>query len=104
MELWSAASVGLLLLVTVACVYLGILSPIATVLVAASAYALLEAAFQRRLSLLLLRVTLLLAFIAAVVLVVTYATEVLVVALVVVALVGLAAIILVDNVRELRGA
>jgi len=103
-ELWSAASVGLLLLVTVACVYLGILSPIATVLVAASAYALLEAAFQRRLSLLLLRVTLLLAFIAAVVLVVTYATEVLVVALVVVALVGLAAIILVDNVRELRGA
>ena len=77
----------------------GILSPIGTVLVVAAAYAFVEAAFRRRLTTLLLRVTLLLAAIAAVVLAVAYATEVLVVALV-----GLAAIILVDNVRELRGA
>lgn len=97
-ELWSAVSVGLLLLATVLLVYLGILSPIGTVLVVAAAYAFVEAAFRRRLTILLLRVTLLLAIIGAVVLAVTYATEVLVVALV-----GLAAVILVDNVRELRG-
>ncbi len=98
-ELWSAVSVGLLLLATVLLVYFGILPPIGTVLVVAAAYAFVEAAFRRRLTILLLRVTLLLAAIAAVVLAVAYATEVLVVALV-----GLAAIILVDNVRELRGA
>ena len=97
-ELWSAVSVGLLLLATVLLVYFGILSPIGTVLVVAAAYAFVEAAFRRRLTILLLRVTLLLATIGAVVLAVTYATEVLVVALV-----GLAAVILVDNVRELRG-
>ena len=98
-ELWSAVSVGLLLLATVLLVYFGILSPIGTVLVVAAAYAFVEAAFRRRLTTLLMRVTLLLATIAAVVLAVAYATEILVVALV-----GLAAIILVDNVRELRGA
>ena len=97
-ELWSAVSVGLLLLVTVLLVYFGILSPIGTVLVVVAAYTFIEAAFQRRLTILLLRLTLLLATIAAIVLAVTYATQVLVVALV-----GLAAIILVDNVRELRG-
>ena len=68
-------------------------------LVVAVAYAFVEAALHRRLTILLLRVTLLLAVIGAIVLAVTYATEVLVVALV-----GLAAIILLDNVRELRGA
>jgi hypothetical protein len=92
-------SAGLLLLATVLLVYFGILSPIGTVLVVAAAYAFLEAALHRRLTILLLRVTLLLAGIGAVVLAVTYATE-----LLVLALVGLAAIILVDNVRELRGA
>ena len=60
--------------------------------------AVIEAVLRRRLTTLLLRVTLLLAGIGAIVLAVTYATEVLVVALV-----GLAAIILLDNVRELRG-
>jgi hypothetical protein len=97
-ELWSAASVGLLLLATVAFVYLGILSPLVTLLVVAAAYAFVEAAFRRRLTLLLLRLTLLLATIGGIVLAVSYASE-----LLVVALVGLAAVILVDNVRELRG-
>ncbi|MCU0479012.1 MAG: hypothetical protein MUE92_09785 [Chloroflexi bacterium] len=97
LELWSAVSVGLLLLATVLLVYFGIVSPIGTVLIVAIAYAFVEAALHRRLTILLLRVTLLLAGIGAVVLAVTYATEVLVVALV-----GLAAIILLDNVRELR--
>jgi uncharacterized membrane protein YoaK (UPF0700 family) len=63
-----------------------------------AAYAFVEAAFQRRLTTLLLRLTLLLAVIGAIVLGVTYAVEALVVLLI-----GLAAIILLDNVRELRG-
>jgi hypothetical protein len=97
-ELWSAVSVGLLLLATVLLVYFGIISPLGTIIVVAAAYAFVEAAFRRRLTILLLRVTLLLAGLAAIVLAVAYATEILVLALV-----GLAAIILVDNVRELRG-
>ncbi len=97
-ELWSAISVSLLLLATVALVYLGILSVWATVLVVIAAYAFVEAAFRRRLTDLLLRLTLILAAIGAIVLAVTYAVQI-----VVVALVALAAIILLDNVRELRG-
>ena len=83
---------------TVLLVYFGSVAVGGGPRVVAVAYALVEAAFQRRLTILLLRVTLLLAVIGAIVLAVTYASEV-----VVVALVGLAAIILVDNVRELRG-
>lgn len=98
LEVWSAVSVGLLLLATVLLVYFGILSPLGTLIVVAVAYALVEATFQRRLTTLLLRVTVLLAIIGGIVLAVAYATEILVVALV-----GLAAIILIDNVRELRG-
>jgi hypothetical protein len=98
-ELWSAVSAGLLLLAIVLLVYFGILSPIATVLVVIAAYMLIESAFQRRLTLVLLRVTLLLAILGAIVLVVTYATE-----LLVLAVVGLAALVLIDNIRELRGA
>ena len=97
-ELWSAISVSLLLVATIALIYLGILSVLTVVLVVIAAYAFVEAAFQRRLTTLLLRLTLLLAVIGAIVLAVTYATEALVIALI-----GLAVIILLDNVRELRG-
>jgi hypothetical protein len=98
-ELWSAISVSLLLFATVAFIYFGILSPIAAVAVVAAAYAFVEAAFRRRLTALLLQLTLLLAGIGLIVLVVAYATE-----LLVLTLFGLAAIILLDNVRELRGS
>ncbi len=97
-EVWSAISVSLLLIATIGLVYLGILSVWGAVLVVIAAYAFVEAAFQRRLTTLLLRLTLILAVIGAIVLAVTYAVEALVVMLV-----GLAAIILLDNVRELRG-
>jgi uncharacterized membrane protein YoaK (UPF0700 family) len=63
-----------------------------------AAYAFVEAAFQRRLTTLLLRLTLILAVIGAIVLGVTYAVQAMVVLLI-----GLAAVILLDNVRELRG-
>jgi len=99
LELWSAVSVGLLLLATVLLVYFGVLSPLGTLAVVAAAYALVEAAFQRRLTILLLWATLVLAFVGAAILVLAYATQ-----LLLVALVALAGIILVDNVRELRGA
>jgi hypothetical protein len=97
-ELWSAVSVALLLIATVLLVYLGIVSVIGTVVVVAAAYALIEAALRRRLMNLILRLTLLLAIVGAAILMVSYATQ-----LFVAALIGLAAIILVDNVRELRG-
>jgi len=97
-EVWSAVSVSLLLLATIALVYLGILSVWVAVLVVIAAYALVEAAFRRRLTMLLLRLTLLLAVIGTIVLAVTFATEALVIALI-----ALAVIILLDNVRELRG-
>ena len=96
--MWSAISVSLLLIATVALIYLGILSVWGAILVVIAAYAFVEAAFQRRLTTLLLRLTLILAVIGAIVLGVTYAVEALVVLLI-----GLAAIILLDNVRELRG-
>jgi hypothetical protein len=63
-----------------------------------AAYAVVEAAFQRRLTTLLLRLTLILAVVGAVVLGVTYAVEAFVLLLI-----GLAGIILLDNVQELRG-
>jgi hypothetical protein len=97
-EVWSAISVSLLLIATVALIYLGILSVWVAILVVIAAYAFVEAAFQRRLTTLLLRLTLILAAIGAIVLAVTYAVQALVVMLI-----GLAAIILLDNVRELRG-
>jgi hypothetical protein len=97
-EVWSAISVSLLLVATIALIYLGVLSVGVAILVVIAAYAFVEAAFQRRLTTLLLRLTLLLAVVGAIVLAVTYAVEALVVVLI-----GLAAIILLDNVRELRG-
>ncbi len=97
-EAWSAVSVSFLLLATVALIYLGVLSWWATILVVIAAYAFVEAAFRRRLNVLLLRLTLLLAVIGAIVLAVTYVTQALVIALI-----ALAGVILYDNVRELRG-
>ena len=79
-------------------IYLGILSVWVAILVVIAAYAFVEAAFQRRLTTMLLRLTLILAVVGAVVLAVTYAVEA-----VVLLLIGLAAIILLDNVQELRG-
>jgi hypothetical protein len=97
-ELWSAISVSLLLVATIALIYLGILSVLTAVLVVIAAYAFVEAAFRRRLTMLLLRLTLILAVIGTIVLAVTFATEAFVIALI-----ALAVIILLGNVRELRG-
>ena len=67
-------------------------------LVAAFAvYAVLEAAFRRRLTTLLLRTTLVLAGIGALILLYQFTTPI-----VMAAIVGLAALTLFDNVREIR--
>ena len=81
-ELWSAISVSLVLVATIALVVSGFVAPWSAVIVVIAAYAFVEAAFQRRLMALLLRLTLLLAVIGALVLAASYIFEAMVVALV----------------------
>ena len=71
----------------------------AVVLLAMGGYFILEAAFRRQLITLLLRIALALALVGAVVLAVDYAIE-----LVVLAVVGVAVLTLVDNIREIRAS
>ncbi len=96
-EFWAAISAGLILLV-VAGLYITKLTPAwVALIIALVAYALLEAAFRRRLTVILLRATLFLAIIAVVVLVIRFAPEVIVAGVVL-----LAFVVLTDNLRELR--
>ena len=97
-EIWSAISISLLLVATVAVPFLTPVPWYLALVFAIAVYTVLESAFRRRLTILLLRSTLVLAGIGALVLAVTYAVQALVVLLI-----ALAAIILLDNVRELRG-
>lgn len=96
-EFWSAISAGMLLIFLIASLYLDLLPLWAAPLFAIGAYVAIEAAFRRRLTLLALRVTLVLAGIGAVVLVVTYLPQILVAAVA-----GIAVLAIIDNVRELR--
>ena len=96
-EFWSALSVGLLLLAIVALVSLRLAPWWAALGLALVGYAVLEAAFRRRLTLLTLRVELVLAMISAAILV----WEGLFL-IVIAAVAGLALVVVLDNVRELR--
>ena len=96
-EFWSALSVGLLLLAIVALVSLRLAPWWLALGLALAGYAVLEAAFRRRLTLLTLRVELVLAMICAVILV----WEGLFL-IVIAAVAGLALVVVLDNVRELR--
>jgi len=96
-EFWSALSVGLLLLAIVALVSLRLAPWWVALGLALAGYAVLEAAFRRRLTLLTLRVELVLAMISAAILV----WEGLFL-IVIAAVAGLALIVVLDNVRELR--
>ncbi len=96
-EFWSALSVGLLLLAIVALVSLRLVPWWAALGLALAGYAVLEAAFRRRLTLLTLRVELVLAMISAAILV----WEGLFL-IVIAAVAGLALVVVLDNVRELR--
>jgi hypothetical protein len=96
-EFWSALSVGLLLLAIVALVSLRLAPWWAALGLALAGYAVLEAAFRRRLTLLTLRVELVLAMISAAILV----WEGLFL-IIIAAVAGLALVVVLDNVRELR--
>jgi hypothetical protein len=96
-EIWSAISVSVGLIALIALLVLTDLPVWAVVLLAFGGYFVLEAAFRRQLINLLLRVALVLALVGAVVLAVDYAGE-----LVILAVLGVALMTLVDNVREIR--
>ena len=98
-EFWSAISAGLGIIALVALRVFTQLPSWAVVLLAVGGYVILEAAFRRRLIDLLLRITLAMALVGAVVLAVGYATEI-----VVVAVIAVAVLTLVDNVREIRAS
>jgi hypothetical protein len=98
-EFWSAISAGLMVIVLVTTLYLGVLSPLASLLVAVGGYVAIEAAVRRRLVELALRLTLVLAIAGAIVLVASYLPLV-----IVGSVAGVALLAIVDNIRELRSA
>jgi hypothetical protein len=94
-EMWSAISVGLLLLVIAGLVFFHLVPWWAAFLIGMAGYVVIEAALRRRLTTLLLRAVLVLAVITAVLLVYDFRLE-----LVLAAVAGLALIVVADNVRE----
>jgi hypothetical protein len=96
-ELWSAVGFGVLLLAVIGLLLLGGVPVWAAVLLSLAIYVGVEAAFRRRIVSLLLRITLILALIAALILVFEFAGT-----LLIAALVALAVLTITDNVRELR--
>jgi len=95
-ELWSAVSISLVLVLIVASAYTGLFGPIVSVIVGVGVYTIMEAAFRRRLGVLLLRTTVFLAVVASIILVFNHLAF-----LVVAAIVGLALFTLADNVRDI---
>jgi len=96
-EFWSAISAGVLVIMLAVTLYLGVVPVWAALLFTIGGYLALEAAFRRRLVELLLRLTLLLAIVGAIVLAVAYLPL-----LIVAAVAGVALLAIIDNVRELR--
>ena len=96
-EFWSAVSVGIGLIALVALIAFTSIPVWLAITIAVLGYLLLEAAFRRRLIDLLLRLSLVMAIIGAIVLVVGYALQI-----VAFAVVAVAVLTLVDNVREIR--
>jgi hypothetical protein len=96
-EFWAAISVSLVMLGVLSLTYTGVLKWWGALIVGFVVYAVLEAAFRRRLTAMLLRATLALAVVGGFILAVEYMGL-----LIVIALAGLAALTLADNVREIR--
>jgi hypothetical protein len=97
-EFWAAISAGLILLVVASLLLTGLVPLWAAFTIAIIGYALLEATFRRRLTSVLLGATVLLAVIAVIDLAIRFASE-----LVIFGVILLAVIVLIDNMRELRG-
>ena len=96
-ELWSAVGFGLLLLAVIGLLVFTDVPVWTALLLSIGIYVVVEAAFRRRLVPLLLRVTLVLAFIGALILAWEFAGP-----LLIAAVLGLAVLTITDNVRELR--
>ncbi len=96
-EVWSAVSISLVLVGAVALPWLTPMPWYVALLLAVAVYAVLEAAFRRRLTTLLLRSTLFLAGIGALIVLYEFVGPI-----VIAAIIGLAVLTLFDNVREIR--
>jgi hypothetical protein len=97
-EVWSAVSVGVLLLTLAVLVAFELVTWVGALLLAVGGYILIEAALRRRLTTVLLRVVLVLAVISAVILVFQFRIE-----LIMAAVAALAVIVVAENVREVSG-
>jgi hypothetical protein len=96
-DTWAALSVGLLVIALAVILWFRLLTPVQAIVVVGLGYLAIEAFARRGIEILLLRLVVILAVVAGAVLVYSYLREVLLVALV-----GLGAFILLDNLRELR--
>jgi hypothetical protein len=97
-EVWSAISVGVLLLIVAGLVFFRLVPWWGALIVGVVGYILIESALRRRLTLLLLRLVLVLAVLGAVILVFDFRLEI-----VLAAVAGLAILVVADNVREVSG-
>ena len=97
-EIWSAVSVGVLLLLVAGLVFFRLVPWWGALIVGVVGYILIESALRRRLTVLLLRLVLVLAVIAAIILVFDFRMEI-----VLVAVAALAILVVADNVREVSG-
>jgi hypothetical protein len=97
-EVWSAISVGILLLLVAGLVFFRLVPWWGALTLGVIGYILIESALRRRLTTVLLRVALVLAVVTAVILVFDFSLE-----LVLAAVAGLALLVVADNVREVSG-
>ena len=96
-EAWAALSVGLLIVLLAVVVWLRILPAVVAIPVVLGGYLAIEAFFDRSIGILLLRIAMFLAVISAIILVVTFIREIVLLGLV---LLGL--LLIADNLGELR--
>ncbi|MFL5775963.1 MAG: hypothetical protein ACJ76W_06785 [Chloroflexota bacterium] len=96
-EAWAALSVGLLIVLLAVVIWLRILPPAVAFPVVLGGYLAIEAFFDRSIGVLLLRITMFLAIVAAVILAVTYIREI-----VLLGLLALGLLLILDNLGELR--
>ncbi len=96
-ELWAAMSISVVIIAILALTYFGVMRWWVAIIAGIATYSLLEAAFRRRVTVLLLRFILFLAVIAAVILVYQFAGL-----LLIAALGGLAVLTFTDNIKEIR--
>ena len=96
-ELWAAISISVVIIAVLSLTYTGVMRWWVALIVGIVTYAILEAAFRRRVTVLVLRATLFLAAIGALILAYEFAGI-----LLIAALGGLAVLTFADNVREIR--